>query len=92
MAAAKNEQVIEIRPIELETVSLKIVGDTPLPYFPVKTKKETPAEAEPEFTVKCGESEVAAKPGVMVLKSDTIHLTGEQPSSSFGHSLAPHEG
>lgn len=30
MAAAKNEQVIEIRPIELETVSLKIVGDTPL--------------------------------------------------------------
>lgn len=30
MAAAKNEQVIEIRPVELETVSLKIVGDTPL--------------------------------------------------------------
>lgn len=30
MAAVKNEQVIEIRPIELETVSLKIVGDTPL--------------------------------------------------------------
>lgn len=30
MAATKNEQVIEIRPIELETVYLKIVGDTPL--------------------------------------------------------------
>lgn len=30
MAAAKNERIIEIRPIELETVSLKIVGDTPL--------------------------------------------------------------
>lgn len=28
--ATKAEQVIEIRPIELETVTLKIVGDTPL--------------------------------------------------------------
>lgn len=28
--ATKNEQVLEIRPIELETVTLKIVGDTPL--------------------------------------------------------------
>lgn len=28
--ATKTEQVLEIRPIELETVTLKIVGDTPL--------------------------------------------------------------
>lgn len=56
------------------------------------SKNKTPVVQEPELTVKCGKTTATAKTGVMVLKSDTIHLTGEQPSSSFGHSLAPHEG
>lgn len=52
-------------------------------------KKKTPAVAEPELTVKCGETTATAKPGVMVLKSDTIHLTSDQPSNSFAHSPDP---
>lgn len=50
------------------------------------SKKKTPAVAEPELTVKCGDATVTAKPGVMVLQSDTIRLTGDQPSNSFAHS------
>ena len=30
MATAKKAEVVEIKPVELRTVTLKIVGDTPL--------------------------------------------------------------
>lgn len=53
------------------------------------SKNKTPVVQEPELTVKCGKTTATAKPGVMAFQSDTIRLTGEQPSNSFAHSPDP---
>lgn len=48
--------------------------------------KYSPTTVEPGLTIKFGSTIVVEKPGAMVFQSDTIHLTDEQPSSSFEHS------